>query len=351
MSKLKSPVFSYSQHEHFASLLETLGVDVASVYADYLQRETLTALQAIVAQGVPEDARVNACVDLVRAGNTTALNNSSWRARVGILKALSTRLRFFEEELKRFREGFGKAVDCSKIEQEVHKCVESNLGFLKCTASDTLAVSAWQSLQAVDILGMDAVRECLREHVQEALDRVGDISARDWIVLLEFTTKCWPAIDMKRALEARSKVLLDRQNVLSALADAKTLKDAGYPVPEDTISSIQLKYVQSQTSLFAQTPETRDVPIERRLNDILLQLTLVHASVHDFLPEDKQLVKQVITQMVLSTEWGATEAEFLKRIGVQGVSTSGDTGNCDEDALNKAMGANKLQIAALQSVF
>ena len=57
MGKLKSPIFSYSQHEHFASLLETLGVDVARVYADYLQRETLTALDAIMSQGVPRGCK------------------------------------------------------------------------------------------------------------------------------------------------------------------------------------------------------------------------------------------------------------------------------------------------------
>ena len=284
LNKLKSPIFSYSQHEHFAALLETLGVDVASVYADYLQRETLTAIEATITQGVPENRiTIDSCISDVKVGNTTALDNPSWRARIGILRALSTRLRFFEEELKRFKDGFGKTVDCNKIEQEVHKYVESNLGFLKCTPSDTLPISAWQSLQAVDILKMDVVRVALQEHVQESLDMVGDISAQDWIILLEFTKKCWPSIGTGKAIESRSKVLLDKENMLSALAEARTLTNAGYPIPTDIVSSIQSKYIQSHMPLLAQTPESQNVPVERRLHDLLLQLTMVHASMHDLL--------------------------------------------------------------------
>ena len=44
-----------------------------------------------------------------------------------------------------------------------------------------------------------------------------------------------------------------KQNLLSALADTKTLADAGYPIPEDTISSIQSKYVESHKETLARS--------------------------------------------------------------------------------------------------
>ena len=101
-----------------------------------------------------------------------------------------------------------------KIEQEVYKYVESNLGFLTCTPSDILPISAWQSLQAMDILKMDAVDAALQEHVQECLNQLEGISADDWIVLFEFAKKCWPSIDARKAIESRANVLLNQAELV-----------------------------------------------------------------------------------------------------------------------------------------
>lgn len=361
--KLTSPTFAYVQHAHFADLLKQLDVDVVAAYAEYLQRETLLAIDSIAASFKPSknDADWAVLVKAAATNDAVVLSSSAWKTRIGVLTALNTRMAHFDSELHQFKAGFGKSCDTGLIQYAVQGRIHEMTSFLDFSAElgDSCLVSAWQGRQAIEIFKSESVDSRIRRHVQAALEADCCVpgTAEAITTTVAFVKQLWPEVELQLVMTKLKKHLLHKSDILEAITDSRFFEEHGYKLT--VLPELLQNYCDRQVSIIdrlikGESNSVHDEGVRSMLQEILLHLVCVHGEMLDYL-DDRRLISDVIARIatslvkLLDGKVNSLEARLLFELLGLNVSTSpsfGETASVGE--VQQKIDSCRLQFACLK---